>query len=195
MTRFAFCLLAGAALLPAQPMTSGERNYALSHFHATRKLFLDSIAGLTPAQWNYQPAPGRWSIAETAEHVVLTEDMLFGHFKKLLAQPAGAPRKVTREEDEKILAWISDRGRRATAAAEVRPSGRWKSPEEAAREFKARRGRTIEYLIESSDDLRSRLRGGEPKMDAYQFLLVISGHTERHVAQINEVKASPGYPR
>jgi len=26
-------------------------------------------------------------------------------------------------------------------------------------------------------------------------LLVISGHTERHVAQINEVKASPGYPR
>jgi hypothetical protein len=32
-------------------------------------------------------------------------------------------------------------------------------------------------------------------LDAYQWLLLISGHTERHLAQILEVKADPNFPR
>ena len=195
MTRLAVLLILCAALLPAQPMSSGDRNYILSHFHATRKLFLDSIAGLGASQWSYKPAAGRWSIAEIAEHVVLSEDVLFAEFRKLLAKPAGAARKVEREEDEKILQWITNRGNKAEADAGLQPTGRWKTPEEMAREFKARRDRTIDYLIRTNDNLRGRLRGEEQKIDAYQWLLILSGHVERHVAQINEVKAAAGYPR
>ena len=32
-------------------------------------------------------------------------------------------------------------------------------------------------------------------MDAYQMFLMLAAHAERHVAQIAEVKASPGYPK
>ena len=32
-------------------------------------------------------------------------------------------------------------------------------------------------------------------LDAYQWILLISAHTERHVNQILEVKASPGFPK
>jgi hypothetical protein len=32
-------------------------------------------------------------------------------------------------------------------------------------------------------------------MDAYQFLVMIAAHTERHVAQIQEVKATANYPK
>jgi hypothetical protein len=32
-------------------------------------------------------------------------------------------------------------------------------------------------------------------MTAYQLLLMLSGHTERHTEQLLEVKASPGYPK
>jgi hypothetical protein len=31
--------------------------------------------------------------------------------------------------------------------------------------------------------------------DTYQALLLIPAHTERHLAQINEVKASAGFPK
>ena len=32
-------------------------------------------------------------------------------------------------------------------------------------------------------------------MDAYQAMLMLSAHSERHTAQINEVKAAAGYPK
>ena len=32
-------------------------------------------------------------------------------------------------------------------------------------------------------------------MDAYQLILLISAHTERHTAQLNEVKRNPSYPK
>ena len=37
--------------------------------------------------------------------------------------------------------------------------------------------------------------GGTPPTSAYQLVLGLSGHTERHTAQLLEVKASPGYPK
>jgi hypothetical protein len=32
-------------------------------------------------------------------------------------------------------------------------------------------------------------------MDAYQLMLLISAHTARHTAQIEEVKAHPNFPK
>jgi len=32
-------------------------------------------------------------------------------------------------------------------------------------------------------------------MDAYQWLLLISAHSARHTAQIEEVKADPNFPK
>ena len=48
--------LATASLLPAQTLTQHDREFAMSHLHATRKMFLDSIAGLTPEQWTFKAA-------------------------------------------------------------------------------------------------------------------------------------------
>jgi hypothetical protein len=32
-------------------------------------------------------------------------------------------------------------------------------------------------------------------LDGYQWILLMAGHTERHVLQIEEVKRQPGFPR
>ena len=32
-------------------------------------------------------------------------------------------------------------------------------------------------------------------IDAYQMMLLLSAHSERHTLQINEVKADPSYPK
>ena len=76
-------LLALLALpLCAEPLTKGERDQAMSHLHATRKQILDFIGPLSEAQWNYKAGPDRWSIAECAEHITETENMLRGLIQK-----------------------------------------------------------------------------------------------------------------
>ena len=52
------------------------------------------------------------------------------------------------------------------------------------------------YVKETNDNLRGH-GGPHPIfkiLDGYQRLLLLSGHSARHTAQILEVKASPGYP-
>ena len=61
----------------AETLTQGERERAMSELHATRKQFLDSVAGLSDAQWNFKPSPDVWSVAEVAEHIAISEDMIF----------------------------------------------------------------------------------------------------------------------
>lgn len=62
--------------------------------------------------------------------------------------------------------------------------------------FRERRTKTIDYASNTKDDLRNRV-GESPvgPMDAYQWLVFIAAHSERHLAQLREVKADPGFPK
>jgi hypothetical protein len=39
------------------------------------------------------------------------------------------------------------------------------------------------------------MRPSGAKWDAYEFILLIAAHSERHTSQIKEVKAGPNYPK
>jgi hypothetical protein len=195
MKNLALILALAAAPLFAQSIDQGQRDFALSALHASRKAFLDSIAGLSEAQWQSKPAPDRWSIAEVAEHVILTEDRLFGLEQKTMQSPAVPDRKGDRAADEALLKRMVDRTQKAKNPPESSPTGRYATPKEAAQAFKERRDHTLDYIRTTQDDLRAHVTNlGPAPMDAYQLLLVIAGHTDRHVAQIKEVKADAGYP-
>ena len=178
----------------SQPLSQGERDFALSALHASRKMFLDAISGLSEPQWKYKPSPDRWSVAECAEHIIASEDFLYEMItEKVMKGPAASPAKPpTREQDEAVLTMVTDRSKKFNAPEPLRPSGRWASPEDAVRAFKERRDRTISSIRETEADLRGHAQSSR---DAYQWFLFLSGHSERHTAQINEVKADPGYPK
>ena len=193
-------LWVAVASLAVAPLTRGERDRAMSSLHATRKVFLDAVAGLSEAQWKFKPAPETWSIAECAEHVTLTEDSLF-HFitGKIMKTPA-APDKNTekhREMDEEVLRTVADRSKKAQAPASLKPTGKWPDSEALTAEFKRLRDRTIACVRDTNDDLRSHFApdANSRELDAYQWILLISAHTQRHVKQIQEVKSLPGYPK
>jgi hypothetical protein len=46
----------------------------------------------------------------------------------------------------------------------------------------------------SQDDFRGR-KLIEGNMDVYQWFLMISTHAQRHILQIQEIKAHKGFPR
>ena len=76
------------------------------------------------------------------------------------------------------------------------PTGRWKTKDEVLQHFLQSRDRNIRYLRTTPESLRgSFLQAPFGTIDVYQALLMIPSHNERHLAQIKEVQASPGYPK
>src|SRR5271166_5028375 len=91
-----FLALAAAGLAQtAAPttLTPEERESALKSFQSTRDNFLQSIAGLSQKQWTFKPAPDRWSVAEVAEHIAVSESSIFGLVQKQIMQSPAAPEK------------------------------------------------------------------------------------------------------
>jgi uncharacterized damage-inducible protein DinB len=178
-------------------MTAAERAYLLEQLDSSRKEMLASIDGLTEAQWKFKAGPDRWSIQECAEHIVLAEDYIFGFSQQTLKTPVvSRPATSTSEYDRKLVAGIKDRSKKVTAPEPITPTGKFATPADAAREFTARRAKTIEYVTATNDDLRVHSgQGPAGPMDSYQILLLLAAHSSRHTAQILEVKASSGYPK
>ena len=180
----------------AAPLEQGERDRAMSHLHATRKVFLDSIAGLSDAQWNFKPAADRWSIAECAEHIAVSDDSLFDLMRQTLKSPVALEKKSA-VKDEFILQVVPDRSVKAKAPEFLQPKRRWPDRETLIAHFKQSRDRNIAYIQTTEDDLRSHFMDHPllKTIDAYQVMLLLSAHCERHTAQIDEVKADPHYPK
>lgn len=178
-------------------MTPAERAYLVEQLESSRKEMLASIEGLTAAQWKFKSAPAVWSVEECAEHIILAEDYIFGGSQQILKTPVvDRPATSTSEADRKIVAMIKDRSKKATAPEPITPTGKFATPADAAREFAARREKTIEYVKSTNDDLRVHQAAGPTgPMDSYQMLLLLAAHSSRHTAQILEVKTNSGYPK
>jgi hypothetical protein len=195
----AFFSLVAAPLLPAQTLTQHDRDFAMSHLHATRKMFLDSVANLTPEQWTFKAAPERWSIAECAEHIAAAEDFIFGLVTNQVMKSAADPAKKAevKGKDEIIVKQVADRSQKFKAPDVIAPKQRWSTPDAIISHFKESRDRSIAYVETTQDDLRDHFAPHPVAgtLDGYQWILLMSAHSERHTEQINEVKGDPKYPK
>src|SRR5580658_11276022 len=97
-----------AAPLFAATLTQAERDRAIAELTTSRQQFLDSVAGLSAAQWNFKPDEKTWSVAECAEHIALSEDLIFGSVIKIAQGPA-VPDKKSAVTDDFILKAVVDR--------------------------------------------------------------------------------------
>jgi hypothetical protein len=82
---------------PSGSLTKEERDRAVDYLKQTQKEFLAAIEGLSDAQWKFKSAPDRWSIAEVAEHIAVTEDTIWqlvsGKIMKSPAAPENARKR------------------------------------------------------------------------------------------------------
>ena len=180
----------------AASLTQAERDRAVAELTASRQQFLDSVAGLSPAQWNFKPDEKTWSVAECAEHIAISEDLIFGSVTKIVQAPA-EPDKKSAATDDFILKAVVDRTHKFQAPEALRPTHRFATPQETIDHFKQSREHTIAYVRDTQDDLRGHFFDHPvlKTMDAYQWILLLSAHSQRHTAQLNEVKANPNFPK
>ncbi len=195
--------LAGIAQTAATPATqtlsAAERETALKSLQETRDAFLKSIAGLSEKQWRFKPAPDRWSVAEVSEHIAVSESLIFGMVQgKIMTSPATPEKRAeVAGKDEIIMTRVPDRSHKAQAPEFLKPTNRWATREELTKAFEDSRKATMDYVRTTNDDLRDHF-GPHPvfgTVDAYQWILLISAHSERHTKQIEEVKADPNFPK
>jgi uncharacterized damage-inducible protein DinB len=189
----------GAQTAPPATLTPQEREFALKNLQTTHDKFLQSIAGLSPKQWTFKPGPDRWSVAEVSEHIAVSESALLGLVQKQLMASPAAPekREQVKGKDEMILQKIPDRSHKAQAPEFLRPTGRWATEADLTKAFEESRKATMDYVRTTNDDLRDHFFDHPVfgTLDGYQWLLLLSTHSERHTAQIEEVKADPNFPK
>ena len=192
----AFVALGG---LVVTSLTDTDRTALVTELQASHKAVVDTVKDLSPEQLAFKPAPERWSVAECLEHIAVTEVALFGYITgKVLTTPAAADadRQKTAGKDDGVMTLVTNRTARFRAPAEIRPAGRYATRDAVLAAFDDNRKKTIEYVKGTQQDLRAHvLKGAAGEMDGYQWIVYLSGHTRRHLAQIAEVMASPGFPR
>lgn len=194
---------APAATKPAaaetSTLTKEERDRAVDYLNQTQKDFLAAIEGVSEAQWKFKAAPDRWSIAETAEHIAVTEDTVWKLVsEKIMKSPATPEKRAeAKGKDETVLKMIPDRSMKAQAPERLKPTGKWATRAALVKDFEATRAQEIAYLKETREDLRNHFEEHPfvKTLDAYQWLLLNGAHSKRHTAQILEVKADPNFPK
>lgn len=189
-------LLLGTAVF-GQALSTADREKALNYLDQTRDGVVAATKGLSEAQMKFKPAPDRWSIEEIVEHITVAEGFLLANTQdKIMKAPEGAPDRDHVKIDSMVLAMVPDRSHKAQAPGQMVPTGSWTGAE-AVDQFLKARAKTIEFL-ENTPGLRDHVVSSPPlnqPMDAYEWILFIAAHSERHTKQIIEVKADPNFPK
>ena len=182
----------------AEEIAPADRAKLVQHLTATRDQVIAESSKLSDAQWNFKAGPDRWSVGEVVEHLALAETFLYGAHQKAMAGPAATPeqRATTKGKEEVILKAIPDRTKKVQAPEPLQPKTSLGNREQVVAAFRDRRATTLGYATKTTDDLRSRVIDSPiGPVDAYQWLLFVSAHTERHLAQLREVKANAQFPK
>lgn len=182
--------LAHWATALAEPMTTGDRQRVLAHLEMTEAWVVSEVERLSEAQVTFRMTPDSWSIKDVVEHLAIAEPQYWTQVQDSLGQPAGYKSEST---DAAILWYGIDRSNRQTTGEARVPKGQFANVRESLASFRKLRGTISTFARDSQEDLRGRqLKGG--KMDVYQWLLMISTHSQRHILQIREIKAHSRYP-
>lgn len=177
-------------------LTEAEKDAALAEMTKTHDHLLSTIKGLNEEQLNFKSSEDAWSIAECVEHIALSEQNIFGMTMGALETPADpSKRGDVKMTDEQLMAIIVDRSNKVKTSEAFEPSGKFGSFEETLNAFLEKRKSNMEFVASTDADLRNhyaQLPFGT--IDAYQSIMFMSGHTERHILQIKEIMEDDYFP-
>jgi len=191
-------LLTTASLLADPHMSTEERTKVLNWLEESHREFYASIDGVSVEQWNWKPAPDRWSVGETAQHIVLAEALLFSFVQKAIASPPNPVwEEQTKGKAELIERVMPDRTGKAKAPEPAVPKQEL-TLDQVKDRFEKQRAPIVKFAAETQIALKEQTAvhpfPAFGALSAYQWLIIVPLHTMRHDQQIAEVKATPGYP-
>lgn len=180
-----------ASTAGAAPLTKLERERLVAHLEMTERWLGLELRGLSEAQLKWRASEEKWSIQEVLDHLTVAEPQYWQWLEE--GMKAAATVERGQDTDENFLWYGIDRTVRNKTAAAREPKGEMGNAAEGLAKFRKLRARVLEYARSTQDELRTHTVQ-KSKTDLYQWLLMISTHAQRHLLQIQEIKASGGYP-
>jgi len=165
---------------------------AVARFERSTLSFLDVLDGVSEEAWRIRPAGEDWSLAETVEHVVLSNRAVRAALEQLLGTPL--PPGSQRFDDAAISAIMFD-GAGPAPPGLAEPKGRFATRAEGIAALVEIRNELVRWARETPD-LRSH---GLPHpvfgvFDGVQWILFAAAHTDNHLPQLRALRAHARTP-
>lgn len=180
------------------PLTDKEKADAAKFLAETEDGVLASVQGLSEAQLKFKAAPDKWGVEECMMHIAASEKLLWANVDKQLKENANPEKRADiKMTDDDVKKNIESRANKVKTFAPLEPQNTgFKNLDEAISSFKENRGKLIDYIKGTNADLRNHVVNmGFASFDSYQMILFIGAHSNRHMQQINEVKADANFPK
>lgn len=199
-----FISILAQAFTPLRPsdgrMTAEERAKAIKMLVDSQNEFINYVEKLSDAQWNFRPAPFKWTVGETAEHIALAEGLLFGAMERAIATPINPDWETKTAGKEAILDNIlAARRGKANAPEPIQPLKRKMTRAEIMTLFKEGRAKSMKFIETTDVPLKAHtLDHPFPifgTLNAYQWFIYIPEHNFRHNKQIAEIMSNPAFPK
>jgi len=160
---------------------------AIARFERSTRSFLDALDGVSERTWRHRPSGEAWSLADTVEHVVLTNRSVRAMLQKLQAVPL--PADTPRFDDAAISAGMFDTAGPAPAGL-AEPAGRFATRAEGLTALIEVRDEFVAWARATTADLRAY---GLPHpvfgvFDGVQWILFAAAHTDNHLPQLRALK-------
>jgi len=189
--RSLFVLLA-LPLFATEKPSDLDRQRLIAHFEMTESWLVDEVSKLSPAQLSFRAAPGTFSVLDCIQHLNLSEP---GYWKTYLREIKNKPSKEESPSEDIDRMWYGiDRVEHAKTPPAQVPSLKSNDLAPVLGEFRALRKTMLDTIRTTQEDWRHHMIPGWER-DAYQWLLMISAHSQRHILQLREVKHNPNFPK
>ena len=180
-------------------MSNEEKAKVINLLIDSNKATINALEHLSDEQLNFRSAPGKWSIAEVAEHIMLAESLIFSAVERALAaDPNPEWQAKTSGKTQLLEKALIDRHSKAQAPESIVPSGKLTRVELIAK-LKESREKTLKFAEETQLPLKYHTFDHPfpifGTLNAYQWLFYIPLHNFRHNLQIAEIRTSPGFPK
>lgn len=181
-------------------LTKKERKFAVNYLESSMKSIFKTIDGLSQEQWNFQASAETWSVAGACEHLFIAENAIYRNITENIIKNDKFKVTVPESEritDQQVINTISDRspGRRVKTPPPFEPKGIFATPQDFMKAYKKARQKNIDFTKKSEDDLKAYYFDSPAgKISAYQWIILLSAHAERHLGQMKEVMANSDYP-
>ncbi len=178
-------------------MEAQEREKVLEQLCTSESRLLTLVDGLTAEQWAFREEPGRWSIAEVMEHVIVVERAIHAVVGQALAGEKHPEKQERARSLEPIVFTIAEpMSPKLKAMETLLPRGRWQSHAEMLRAFQEVRAGSVTFVTATDAPLRDYFYPHQAlgDLDCYQWLVILSLHGARHARQIEQIMKDPAYP-
>lgn len=188
-----------ADIMPSMhTLTPDQRTALATELERSHAALLDAARGLTSSQFTWKPAPERWSVAETLEHIALVETLFQGRLNRMsAADPSTEAAERVASRTETIAQAGRNRATKRNAPSPAQPQGVFTTFETFELHFTPLRQRSVAF-VQTTDAPLHALTEAHPalgELSGYQWLRLLSAHCDRHTEQAHEVRATPGFPR